>query len=126
MEDLRGHRCIHMRNWITGKIIPWTFRKGETVVTEDVLATMTTNDGDSLVQTVLSGAGIAQLSTYRIAPHIRANRLKPLLLGHVSEAYGLYVYMPRGKQVPKKTRLLADFLFDELSRHPDLQPIKIR
>jgi hypothetical protein len=29
--------------------------------------------------------------------------------------------MPRRIQIPKKNRLLADFLFDELRNHPDLQ-----
>ena len=124
-EDLKRHRCINFRNWITGKIVPWTFEKGDSVVTEDVPANLNTNDGDSVLQAVLSGAGIGQLSSYRIAPYIRTNRLKPLLLGYKSEIYGLYVYMPRRKQIPKKTRVLADFLFDELSVHPDFQPLPL-
>ena len=124
-EDLKRHRCINFRNWITAKIIPWTFENAESVVTEEVPASLTTNDGDSLLQAVLSGAGIGQLASYRIAPYIRANQLKPILAGYKSEIYGLYVYMPRRKQVPRKTRVLADFLFDELRVHPDLQPLTL-
>lgn len=124
-EDLQQHRCINFRNWITGKIIPWTFENAERVVTEDVPARLTVNDGESLLQAVLSGAGIGQLSSFRIAPYLRSNKLKPVLVGYKSELYGLYVYMPRRKQIPKKTRVLADFLFDELSVHPDLQPLAI-
>lgn len=123
VEDLQQHHCINFRNWITDKIIPWTFKKGDSVLAEDVASRLTTNDGDSQLQAVLSSAGIGQLSSYRIAPYVRANRLKPLPIGYVSETYGLYVYMPRRKQVPKKARALADFLFDELSVHPDLQPL---
>ena len=122
MEDLRRHRCINLRNWITGQIVPWTFQKGDSVVTEDMAANLTTNDGDSELQAVLNGAGIALVSTFRIAPYIRSKRLKALLIGYVSQQYGLYVYMPRRIQIPKKNRLLADFLFDELRNHPDLQP----
>ncbi|MPZ43143.1 MAG: LysR family transcriptional regulator [Betaproteobacteria bacterium] len=121
VEDLAHHQCINFRNWITDKVIPWTFKRGDSVLAETVPARFITNDGDSQLQAVLSGAGIAQLSSYRIAPYVRANRLKPLLLGHVSETYGLYVYLPRRKQVPKKARALADFLFEELRIHPDLQ-----
>jgi DNA-binding transcriptional LysR family regulator len=126
VEDLACHQCINFRNWITDKVIPWTFKRGESVLAETVSARLITNDGDSQLQAVLSGAGIAQLASYRIAPYVRANRLKPLLLGHVSETYGLYVYLPRRKQVPRKARALADFLFDELSVHPDLRPLKYR
>lgn len=124
-EDLKRHRCINFRNWITAKIIPWTFENAESVVTEDVPSSLTTNDGDSLLQAVLSGAGIAQLSSHRIAPYIRTNQLKPILIGYKSEIYGLYVYMPRRKQIPRKTRVLADFLFDELRVHPDFQPLTL-
>jgi len=125
LEDLRNHQCINFRSWITQRIIPWAFRHGEDVLAEELSARLTTNDGDSQLQAVLSGAGIAQLSSYRAAPYIRAQRLKPLLLGHVSDTYGLYVYMPRRKQAPRRARALADFLYDELSTHPDLQPITL-
>jgi len=125
VEDLRNHQCIHFRSWITQQIIPWTFRQGEDVLAEELSARLTTNDGDSQLQAVLSGAGIAQLSSYRAAPYIRTQRLKPLLLGHVSDTYGLYVYMPRRNQVPRRARALADFLHEELSKHPDLQPIAL-
>ena len=123
-EDLRKHRCINLRSWITGKIIPWTFEKDGNVITEEVDARLTTNDGENGLQAVLNGAGIAQLSSYRIAPHIRANKLKALSIGYVSAAYGLYIYMPRRERIPRKTRVLADFLFDELNGHADLQPLK--
>jgi DNA-binding transcriptional LysR family regulator len=125
VEDLALHHCINFRNWITGKIIPWTFRRDGSLITEAVPARLVTDDGDSLLQAVLSGAGIAQVSSYRVAPHIRAKRLRPVLLDHVSETYGLYVYMPRRKQVPMRARVLADFLYDELSRHPDVQPLDL-
>jgi hypothetical protein len=29
--------------------------------------------------------------------------------------------MPRRRRIPKKTRVLADFLYDEFKRHPDFQ-----
>ena len=73
----------------------------------------------------MSGAGIGQLATFRIGSHVRAKRLKPLLIGYVSEHYGLYVYMPRRTFIPKKNRVLADFLYEELKQHPDLQPFEL-
>lgn len=125
MEDLSNHRCIKIRVQATGTILPWTFRQGNEVVTFDVPASITTNDIDAEFQAVLSGAGIGQLATFRIASLVRARRLKPLLIGYVSEHYGLHVYMLRRTFIPKKNRVVADFLYEELKRHPDLQPFDL-
>jgi len=125
MEDLRSHRCIKLRVLDSGIALPWTFRKGDEVVTFDVPASISTNDIEVELQAVLSGAGIGQLTSFRIASHIRAKRLRALLIDYVSENYGLYVYMPRRTFIPKKNRVLADFLYEELKRHPDLQPCKL-
>ncbi len=65
------------------------------------------------------------MATFRIAPHVRAKRLKPLLIGYVSEQCDLYVYMLRRTFIPKKNRVLADFLYEELKQHPDLQPFEL-
>jgi DNA-binding transcriptional LysR family regulator len=75
MEDLKNHRCIKIRQPESGITLPWTFRQGHEVVTFDVPASLTTNDGDVELQAVLSGAGIGQLATFRIASHVRAKRL---------------------------------------------------
>ena len=125
MEDLKSHRCIKFRPPETGVTMPWMFRQANEVVAFDVPASLTTNDGDAELQAVLSGAGIGQLASFRIAPHVRAKRLRPLLIGYVSEHYGLYVYMHRRTCIPKKNRAVADFLFEQLKRHPDLQPCEL-
>jgi DNA-binding transcriptional LysR family regulator len=125
MEDLKNHRCIQFRPPETGVTMPWMFHQANEVVAFDVPASLTTNDGDAELQAVLSGAGIGQLATFRIASHVRAKRLKPLLIGYVSEHYALYVYMHRRTSIPKKNRVVADFLFEELRRHPDLQPCEL-
>ena len=65
------------------------------------------------------------LRTLRIASHVRAVRLKPLPFGYASEQYDLYVYMLRRTFIPKKNRVLADFLYEELKQHPDLQPFEL-
>jgi DNA-binding transcriptional LysR family regulator len=126
MQDLKNHRCIKLKLQESGITLPWTFRQGNDVVTFDVPASITTNDSDAELQAVLSGAGIGQLATFRIGSHVRAKRLKPLLIGYVSEHYGLYVYMLRRTFIPKKNRVLADFLYEELKQHPDLQPFEVR
>jgi DNA-binding transcriptional LysR family regulator len=91
------------------------------VVTLDLPGSITVNDTESHRRAVLSGSGIGQLASFFVAPHVRSGHLQRLdHLGHVGLPIGLYLYLPTRLHMPRKSRLLADFLFDELSRHPDL------
>jgi len=121
IEELHRHRCVSLRHPRTGKIMPWTFQTREGAVTLDMAAALTTNDTDTQRQAVLHGAGIGQLASFFVWPQVRAGRLEPLLLGYVAPPINFYMYMPRRINIPKKTRVLADFLYKELKRHPDFQ-----
>jgi DNA-binding transcriptional LysR family regulator len=121
-DELRQHRCIALRHHRTGKNLPWRFQRGDEVVTLDLASSVTVNDTESHRRAVLSGAGIGQLASFFVAPHVRSGALRTLPdLGHVSEPIGLYLYLPARLHMPRKNRLLADFLFEELRSHPDLR-----
>jgi DNA-binding transcriptional LysR family regulator len=123
LEDLARHRCINLRNWVNGAVLPWRFRDGENVVDHTVQARFVTDDGDSLLEALLTGAGIGQLASYRAAPYIRSQRLVPVLAGEASAEFNFYLYMQKRTHIPKKNRAFADFLCEELARHPDLRPL---
>ena len=126
MEDLRKHRCINLRDPLSGKIYPWTFRHRGQLMTLDLHGALAVNDTETHRRAVLNGAGVGQIASFFAAPHFRSKRLKPLLLGYVAPPIDIYLYVPRRTQMPRKNRLVADFLFDELRNHPDLQPFKVR
>ncbi|HSW19493.1 MAG TPA: LysR family transcriptional regulator [Ramlibacter sp.] len=123
VDELARHRCINLRNWVDGEIIPWRFQREDSVVSHNVKARFITNDGDSALEALLSGAGIGQLASYRAAPYIRSQRLVPVLVGETSAEFHFYVYLQKRTQIPKKNRAFADFLCEELARHPDLRPL---
>jgi DNA-binding transcriptional LysR family regulator len=122
VEDLKLHRCVNLRSPRTGKNLPWVFQQGQEVITLDVSAGLTANDTESHRRAVLSGAGIGQLASFFAAPYVLAKQLKPLLLGHIAAPIDLFLYLPHRINLPKKNRLLADFLVEELRNHPDLKP----
>ena len=124
VDDLRNHRCVALRNPRTGKIMPWTFKRGKGAVTLDLAGCLTTNDSDTQRQAVLEGIGIGQLASFYVAPHVRAGRLRPLLIGYTAPPYSFYLYMLKRTKIPLKTRVLADFLYKALRKHPDLQTVK--
>jgi DNA-binding transcriptional LysR family regulator len=57
LDDLRRHRCVNLRHHRTGKNLPWTFQRGDEVVTLDLPAAITVNDTESHRRAVLSGIG---------------------------------------------------------------------
>lgn len=125
MEDLQSHRCVALRHPRTGKIVPWTFKTNSGEVTLDIASTLTTNDTDTQRQAVLEGVGIGQLASFYVIPHVRAGRLKPLLLGYTAEPFNFYLYMLKRTRIPLRTRVLSDFLFDALKHHSDLQAMDL-
>jgi len=84
-----------------------------------------TNDIDAELDTVLSGAAIGQFFGYSVHAHVREGRLVPLLTRHATSRYGLYLCMPQRTHLPRRKRLLMDFLADRLGAHPDLAPLSL-
>jgi DNA-binding transcriptional LysR family regulator len=121
IEDLARHRRVDLRSWINNAVRPWRLRRGDEIVTSDVRGSIVTNDGDSLVEAVLSGAGIGLTTMYRIAPYLRSGRLETVLDGMVEGELSWSLYMQQRTHVPRKIRVMADFLHHVLTTHPDLQ-----
>jgi DNA-binding transcriptional LysR family regulator len=91
----------------------------------DLRGCLSVNDTETHRRAVLNGTGIGQISSFFAAPFLREKRLKPLLIGYTASPIDIYVYLPQRRQTPRKSRLVADFLYEKLRKHPDLQPIKI-
>ncbi|HYF19810.1 MAG TPA: LysR family transcriptional regulator [Ramlibacter sp.] len=121
IEDLARHRRVDLRSWISNAVRPWRLRRGAEVVTSEGRGSLVTNDGDSLIEAVLSGAGIGMTTRYRVAPYLRSGRLESVLDGLVEGELSWSIYMQQRNYVPRKVRLMADFLHHVLNTHPDLQ-----
>lgn len=121
IEDLASHRRVDLRSWINNTVRPWRLRRGDEIVTSPVRASLVTNDGDSLIEAVLSGAGIGLITLYRVAPYLRSGRLETVLDGMVDGELSWSIYMQQRNQIPRKIRVVSDFLHHVLKTHPDLQ-----
>ena len=70
------------------------------------------SDGEALRQLVLSGLGLARLSSFHITRDIEAGRLVPLLEnynpGDIETMYAVYV--GQGGHLPARVRALLDYL----------------
>lgn len=126
LDDLRSHRCVTLRNPRTGKILPWEFQQGDEAMTLDVAGALITNDTETQRRAVLKGAGIGQLAGFFVAPQLKDGKLTRLLTDYISYSLELYIYTPGGRNVPKRTRVLVDFLYNRLSRHSDFDKVASR
>jgi DNA-binding transcriptional LysR family regulator len=121
MADLDRHRRVDLRSWVSNAVRPWRLRQGDDIVTYDGRASLVTNDADALVEAVLSGAGIAMSTLYRIMPYLRSGRIETVLDDMVEGELSWSIYMPQRTHVPRRVRALVDYLYDVLRAHPDLQ-----
>jgi len=120
-EDLVRHRRIDLRSWITNAVRPWRLRQGDEVMVSNAHASLVTNDSDSLIEAMLSGAGIGLITVYRVAPYLRSGRLETVLDGMVEGELSWSIYMQQRKHVPLKIRMLSDYIHHVLSTHPDFE-----
>lgn len=119
LHELGEHRCSVFRRSSDGRITPWRVQVGENVQEQHVTPAFSTNDEDFELRTVLTGAVIGQLAGPTAAPHIRAGRLVPLLLEHVSAAYSLYLYYGSRTAQPARVRRFIELAVERLSDSKD-------
>lgn len=133
IDDLAQHRCSGFRNASTGKVMPWEFRTGEEIVSRAVPVTLTTNDVDLEARAVVAGEAIGQLIGATAAPWVRAGALVPLLVEHVTDHLGLYVYYGSRVALPARVRAFIDLAVERVAgnsafflRADELKPAPVR
>jgi DNA-binding transcriptional LysR family regulator len=114
LHDLRMHCCSAFRG-SDGRITPWRVQVGQSMQYQHVTPAFSTNDEDFELRTVLTGAVIGQLAGPTAVSHIRAGRLVPLLLEHVSDAYSLYLYYGSRTAKPARVRHFIELAVERLS-----------
>ncbi len=114
--ELSSHRCIGLRHPHTGRIWPWTFEADGHVMAIEPALVMVTQNPAVQRQLVLHGAGIAQVADYFARPHLQSGALVEVSIGYTGPRIDVHVFMPRREHVPRRSRLLSDFLFEGLKR----------
>lgn len=115
LEDLSEHRCSVFRHPTTGQVFPWYLKVDGEVVSRNLPPALSTNDVELELRAVLDGRVIGQLSAISAVPHIRAGRLIPILLQHMTDHMGVYLYYGSRRAQPMRVRRFIDFVFERLS-----------
>jgi DNA-binding transcriptional LysR family regulator len=116
-EELLNHNCLTLYEVSTFN--DWEFEdpeKGHRVLHVD--GNFRANTADALYEAVLSGAGLARLSTWLVAPDIRAGRLVPVLPEYPHEKSAFYVLYSHRRHLSRKIRTFVDFLVEVFTPVP--------
>ncbi|NJA88686.1 LysR family transcriptional regulator [Rhodocyclus tenuis] len=119
LEDLAAHRCSVFRHPATGKVYPWYVKVDGELVSRDLPPAISTNDIELELRAVLDGQVVGQLSAISAVPHIRAGRLRPLLLQHMTAHMGVYLYYGSRRAQPARVRRFIEFALDQLSNQTE-------
>ena len=118
-EDLAQHQCLVVREH-EERFELWRLQKerdrGEARVR--VGGSLSSNSGELVRDWCLAGRGIMLRSLWDIAPQLASGELVRVLPGHAMTDADIHWLAPHQPQVPRRIRLLVDFLAERFRGEP--------
>lgn len=118
LDELASHRCSAFRHPATDQVLPWYLNIDGEIVHRHVSPTFSTNDTELEFQAVLAGQVVGQVANLSAAAHVRAGRLVPLLLQHMSDHIGVHLYYGSRASQPRRVRAFIDLAIQLLLDTP--------
>lgn len=119
-SDLEQHDCLTFNFRRTRP--SWPFRCEGREIAQPVKGRIVVNNGETMKQMVLAGAGIARVGLFHVAEEIAAGQLIPLLEdqnpGDLELVHAVYV---GGGPLPHRVRAFIDHMVATLSESPLLK-----
>lgn len=117
--DLGGHDLLRLRPKPGDR--PRVVRMWRPEAPEDVMEiqprpAFTSNHVDTLLQAVLSEAGIGSMAVDLVAPYLARGDLVRVLQPWVTGRVVVYAALPSRKFMPRRTRVFLDYLVEETRR----------
>jgi LysR family transcriptional regulator, transcriptional activator for dmlA len=114
LAELGAHRCIlHRQNNDAPGV--WRLTKGRKSESVKVGGTLSSNDGDVVLNWALDGHGILLRSEWDAQKYLASGRLRQILKDYRPEPADLFVYYPSGRNMPVRLRAFIDFLVQGLN-----------
>jgi len=109
--ELEEHRRITFRNNRTGRPESWLFKGGVRVGGAGIVQSNTT---DSVIEMVLAGAGLGQVSYYKVKEQLDSGELVEVMQEQRPPAMKYSVLYMNRKLLAPRIRLFIDFLLQRL------------
>jgi DNA-binding transcriptional LysR family regulator len=118
LNDLARHRCSTFRNAATGRVLPWYVKTGNGMSELQIHPALTVNDEALETEAVLAGHVIGLLTSVAAAEPIRTGRLVPLLVKHIADKSGVFLYYGSRSAQPARVRAFIDLAIEMLADNP--------
>ena len=120
-EDLHQHNCLNFNFRRTEPT--WPFRRDGRDFALTVTGDIEANNGETLGQLAMAGAGITRVGRFGVVEDIAAGRLVPLLEafnpGDVEPIHAVFV---GGANMPARVRVFVDYLTEALRQPGQASP----
>lgn len=109
-DELAQHNCVRFRFAGNGAIYKWEFDVEGRTVEHEIKGSLTISDTLFGVDAALEGIGLAYTFEQLALPHLRAKRLKRVLVPFSPTFPGFYLYYPSRRNQPTKLKALIEFV----------------
>lgn len=116
-DDLTRHNCLVLRQDETAYGI-WRFARRSKTETVKVRGSLSSNDGEVVLNWALEGHGILMRSEWDLAKYLRSGRLELLLEDYALPPADIYAVYPARHNLSAKVRAFVDFLITHFSKQP--------
>jgi DNA-binding transcriptional LysR family regulator len=117
-SDLARHDClVNHHSCRDGR---WTFFSDGRAESVAISGPVSLNHFPLVRDAAVSGMGVARLPRYLAAPEIAAGRLIEVLGDHASPVSPIYLVYIRETRLPRRVRVLVDFVRDWFRGRPEL------
>ena len=114
-EDIANHQSILISRH--GAPVEWRFQvKGKSINHVPDNSRLMINTVEGVVDAVIQSAGLAQLYSYQIAPHISSGALQAVLDNYEVDLLPINFVYPQGRFAPQKVRAFIDFAIPQLKK----------
>ncbi len=113
-RDLRDHNCLVFGRFRHAHT--WRFSRQRQVVEVPANGSFECDQGDTLVELAVSGAGVILMPSWLMRDHLESGRLQQLLPGWKPPSLPLHIVYSKSAKIPLMKRLFIDFVKKEVRR----------
>jgi DNA-binding transcriptional LysR family regulator len=108
LDDLQHHSCLSYAHLSTGELWPLSGPEGACSI--KVSGRIRCNSGETMLNAVLSGAGIALMPTFLVAEAVAGGTLENVFPALSSEVHRIYAVVPPGQHLTPKVEVFLSHL----------------
>lgn len=108
MADLAKHRCIALRSDTTGRLRDWELIAEGRSQRHAPDGALQLSDPEAMAEAALAGCGIALVGIHHVAPAMVEGRLVRVLEDIQGPPFQIFIYYPRRRLLPSRTRAFVD------------------